>query len=75
MGWLGWPPDTVLSANIAHLHLAIAGKIDFVKKTNPWGSGDDKPDDPPPSNPAQAAQDIMAWARRNKSKKARGKKR
>lgn len=74
MGWLGWSPDIVLGANIAHLHLAIAGKIDFVKKTNPWGS-EDKPDDPPPSNPAQAAQDIMRFVKRHQPKKGRGKKR
>jgi len=74
MGWLGWPPDVVLNANIAHLHLAIAGKIDFVKKTNPWGSAGEEPE-PPVANSEQAARDIMAWARRNKSKKGRGKKR
>lgn len=30
--------------------MALDGKIDFIRKTNPWGSGDDaepKPGDPP----------------------------
>jgi len=73
MGWLGWPPDVVLNANLGHLHLAIAGKIDFVKKTNPWGS-DDK-DEPPPANPEQATRDIMRWANRQTSKRGKGHKR
>lgn len=32
----------VLTSNIVQLEMAIEGKIDFVKKTNPWGSGEDK---------------------------------
>lgn len=40
-GWLGWTPDVALSTPLSQLNLAIAGKVDFVKKTNPWGSGED----------------------------------
>lgn len=27
------------------INLALEGKIDFLKKTNPWGSSEEKPDD------------------------------
>lgn len=75
MGWLGWPPDVVLDANVNHLNLAIAGRIDCIKKTNPWGSAEDKAEDPGPGNPERAALDIMAWAKRQKPKAKGGKRR
>lgn len=75
MGWLGWPPDVVLNANIAHLHLAIAGKIDFVKRTNPWGSSEEKPEDPPRADPEQAQRDLVRFFQRQQSKRKRGNKR
>lgn len=31
-----------MNSNITRLEMAIEGKIDFIKKTNPWGSKDDK---------------------------------
>ena len=40
-GWLGWEPETVLTTTIAQLELALEGKIDFIKKTNPFGSKDE----------------------------------
>jgi hypothetical protein len=74
MGWLGWPPDVVLNANIAHLTLAIAGKVDFVKKTNPWGSGKDDEPEPGPANPALAAQQFLRFAKWHNSN-LKGRKR
>lgn len=62
-GWLKWTPDVVLNTPIPQLRLAIAGKIDFLKKTNPWGSSDGDADAPQPQqhpDPARAAQQIMA---------------
>ena len=67
LGWLGWTPEIVLKANINVIHMAMEGKIDFVKKTNPFGSKDDpsealsqrRPD------PERAAADIKrAFQRR-----------
>jgi hypothetical protein len=37
---LGWTPEVILKTPIPMLELALAGKADFIKKTNPWGSGD-----------------------------------
>jgi hypothetical protein len=76
MGWLGWAPDVVLNANISHIQMAIAGKVDFVKKTNPWGSGKEDEPDPGPANPAIAAQQFLQYARRHNAKlKGKGGKR
>lgn len=75
MGWLQWEPDVVFNTTISHLNLALAGKIDFVKKTNPWGSAEDKAEEPGPGNPERAALDIMAWAKRQKPKPKGGKRR
>lgn len=60
-GWLGWTPSVVMNTPICQLRLAIDGKIDFIKATNPFGSGDEKPKhDPlfPPPNP-KAAMDAF----------------
>jgi hypothetical protein len=43
-GWLGWTPDIALDTPISQINLALAGKIDFIKKTNPWGSSEDAED-------------------------------
>ena len=37
-GWLGWSPDLVLDTPIPQLMLALEGKIDFAKKTNPFAA-------------------------------------
>lgn len=74
-GWLGWSPNVVLNANIEHLRLAIAGKVDFVKKTNPWGNGEDT-EAPPQSSPelvVRQVQDMVAQLQHNQRQK--GKKR
>lgn len=53
---MGWTPKVILSTPLSMLEWAIAGKVDFVKQTNPWGSGgDDKPD----PDPAKAAQNVL----------------
>ena len=41
-GWLGWPPDVAMKTSIPQILLALDGKIDFLKKTNPWGSEEKK---------------------------------
>ena len=37
-GWLGWTPEVVLNTPISQINLALKGRIDFVMKTNPFGS-------------------------------------
>lgn len=41
-GWLGWSPDLVLDAPIPQIILAIEGKADFARKSNPFGGGEKK---------------------------------
>lgn len=40
-GWLGWKPKEVLDTTIGALQLALDGKIDYIKRTNPFGSGEE----------------------------------
>lgn len=41
-GWLAWSPDQTFDTPMPQLFLALEGKVDFVKKTNPFGSGESK---------------------------------
>lgn len=41
-GWLGWSHTEAMETPVAAIFVAQEGKVDFVKKTNPYGSGDDK---------------------------------
>ena len=45
-GWLGWPPDVILRTPICQLRLAIEGKVDFIKATNPFGGGEEEKPEP-----------------------------
>lgn len=45
-GWLGWTPEVVLHTPIVQIELAIDGKVDWVKKTNPWGSAEEPEPEP-----------------------------
>ena len=36
-----------LRASIFHIEMALDGKMDFLKKTNPYGSGEAAAGDPP----------------------------
>lgn len=45
-GWLGWSPDQALDTPLPLIELALEGRVDFIIKTNPFGSGD-KQDKPP----------------------------
>lgn len=40
-GWLGWTPEVALTTSIPMIELAIDGKIDWVKRTNPWGGAEE----------------------------------
>lgn len=54
-GWLGWSPDQTLDTPMPQLFLALKGKVDFLKKTNPFGAGD-----PPKKEMSQAAKDKQS---------------
>jgi hypothetical protein len=41
-GWLGWVPEVALTTTISQIELAMEGKIDFIKKTNPFGGKEDE---------------------------------
>ncbi|MDN5850306.1 MAG: hypothetical protein L0H63_11850 [Nitrococcus sp.] len=53
-GWLGWTPEVALGTPIPQIELALEGRIEWVRKTNPWGSGDPAPA-PPVSERLKAA--------------------
>lgn len=74
-GWLGWVPETVLTTTISQLEMAIEGKIDFVKKTNPFGSEEKEEDKilAQPSDPELAMRNLVNMARRRKASDVRNK--
>jgi hypothetical protein len=43
-GWLGWTPDVTRNALMTDIEAALRGKIDFVRKTSPFGDGGDRPE-------------------------------
>lgn len=63
-----------MRTSIFRIELALDGKVDFVKKTNPLGSAeDDKPDEVPKPvekpDPAKAGKVLMGFLK-GKQKKA-----
>ncbi len=62
---MGWTPDLALDTPIPLIELALDGKLDFVKRTNPFGSADDKPAAPPPDK-GKVAQGLAAFLRGRK---------
>jgi hypothetical protein len=77
LGWLSWcTPEIAENTNVNILELAIKSKIDFVKKTNPFGSGkkteeeellEQKP------NPEVAMRQLMNMAKRRQENDSRFK--
>ena len=53
----------VLTTTLVQLEMAIEGKVDFVKKTNPWGSKEEKSEEEimqeTVPSPETAAQQII----------------
>lgn len=65
-GWLGWVPEVVLTSTISQIELALEGKIDFVKKTNPFGGKEDEEEKilNEPQSPEMAMKKLTAMVRR-----------
>lgn len=42
-GWLGWSPEVALNTPIPQIELALEGRFEWVRKTNPFGGGEEKP--------------------------------
>lgn len=83
-GWLGWSPEIALATPISQIELALAGKIDFIKKTNPFGGGETEEDKMAKRlaeqrpDPDAAARQIMHFVgdrqRKNNRQKSKPKK-
>lgn len=58
-GWLQWSPEQTLDTPMPQLFLALEGRIDFLKKTNPFGAPDKKPVDPAVIAKHQSALDAF----------------
>lgn len=39
VGWLGWAPDVAWSTPLPELFLAMDARVEWVRMTNPFGSG------------------------------------
>ncbi len=64
-----------MSTPICQLRLALDGKVDFIKATNPFGAGDDstKPSDEP-LDPERAAKRLMLMFRQRQAQDARSRR-
>lgn len=45
-GYLGWSPEIALNTPIPQIELALAGRQEWVRMTNPFGGGEEKPKAP-----------------------------
>lgn len=66
-GWLGWTPEVALTTPLQQINLAMEGKIDFLKKTNPWGSKEEEEEQDlmkKAPDPQGAAMALVAFAKR-----------
>jgi hypothetical protein len=53
-GCLGWPPSEAWSVAVPEILLAWDAKVEFLRSTNPFGSGGKTPGPPaPPENETQ----------------------
>lgn len=66
-GWLGWSDKQAMTTNVCRMELALKGKIDFLKKTNPWGGAEEEEKEPPPANPAEAAAKLLEFFKRQQA--------
>lgn len=74
---MGWGPNVVLTTNISQIELALEGKIDFVRKTNPFGGGEESEEEKlkhAPPNSEMAMKQLVQMAKRRQVRDARFKK-
>lgn len=75
MGWLDWcSPEIAINTNVNILDLAIRGKVDFIKKTNPFGSKEESEEEKlakQPPNPEVAMRQLMNMAKRRQVQDSR----
>jgi len=60
-----------MTTPLAMINLALEGRIDFLKKTNPWGSGKDEDADDwqhQKPDPEGAARKLIEFAKARKAK-------
>ncbi|WP_431856602.1 hypothetical protein [Azospirillum sp.] len=65
-GWLGWTPGVTLRASIFHIEMALDGKVEFVRMTNPWG-GDEPSQAAPPKSDDEVAAGLAEFFRSHKN--------
>ncbi len=69
-GWLGYTPEVALTTPIGQLELALAGRMEFLRKTNPWRSKKDVDDErlleqmESGAGREEGAQAFLDWAKR-----------
>jgi hypothetical protein len=63
-GWCGYTPDVALDTTICNLELALEGKFDFIRKTNPWRTQKDIDEEnaSKPETRDNIAKKMQAWA-------------
>lgn len=75
IGWLPWcTPELAETTTIARLELALEGRIDFIRRTNPFGSGEKTDEEKlaeQVDDPDRAAQQLMAFVKRKQGFDAR----
>lgn len=62
-GWLGWSPEQAMHTPIPQITLALKGRVDWARKTNPFGGGE--AEQPPESDVDVAAKLRAALGARN----------
>lgn len=75
---MGWSPKTALTTTISQIELAIRGRIEWAKMTNPFGSSEEDEDakklaEHKPA-PELAAQQLLSFVQRHQARDARHKK-
>ncbi|MBY6265574.1 hypothetical protein EI613_27170 [Azospirillum sp. 412522] len=55
-------PDVFYDTPIPEIELALDGKVDFLKKTNPWGAATEE-ESPPAASEEEAADRLLAILR------------
>lgn len=63
-GWLGWSPEVALNTPIPQIELALEGRIEWVRKTNPFCGGEAEPEAQASSGSEGLRAKLKAMARK-----------